>query len=115
MGYISWLFPFACTKGLLLAKRALWEILGNVCKEHEIVQSQLKNGKQPYVYCKKTWLRAQICHEDDKSNTLWYQTNFPVANQVREDTLTKEDTLPKLCVQLKSQMVNNHKLSGHAS
>ena len=25
-----------------------------------------------------------------------YQTKFPVANQVREDTLTKEDTLPKL-------------------
>ena len=47
-----------------------------------------------YVYCKRTWLWAQICLEDEKSNTLWYQTKY--SSQVREDTLTKEDTLPKL-------------------
>ena len=48
----------------------------------------------PNVYCKRTWLWAQICLEDEKSNTLWYQTKY--SSQVREDTLTKEDTLPKL-------------------
>ena len=51
-------------------------------------------GERPYVYCKRTWLWAQICLEDEKSNTLWYQTKY--SSQVREDTLTKEDTLPKL-------------------
>ena len=51
-------------------------------------------GERPYVYCKRTWLWAQICLKDEKSNTLWYQTKY--SSQVREDTLTKEDTLPKL-------------------
>ena len=103
---VKWKILLSCAN-FCCSLLTVGQVFPGVRKEHEIIQSQLKNGERPYNYFKRAWLRAQIC-QDEKSIFYYIKTNFQVDNQVREDTLTKEDTLPKLklktkqvkCVQL---------------
>ena len=91
---VKWKILLSCAN-FCCSLLTVGQVFPGVRKEHEIIQSQLKNGERPYNYFKRAWLRAQIC-QDEKSIFYYIKTNFQVDNQVREDTLTKEDTLPKL-------------------